>query len=313
MSNVHRVGDYDNNNNPSQANNRQYQQGVPAGRNQTYFFLGPNDDDVDGGGGGGDVPAPYPPVSKMLAPNFSRNTFIFWMTITQICVFIAELIVGQLVEGAAFVSSNDMGGPSSTTLKIMGAKYLKCIQNGEVYRFITPAFLHSGVLHIFTNLVSQTMIGYTCEMSWGFWRTVGYYFSTTFGASLLSCVGTPCGVSVGASGALLGIIGAYMAWLLLNWSEQQQPLQRMCIMIMWLFVIFLIGISDTGIDSWAHFGGWLSGVFIGFTFNEATDPVTWIQANIWKIVNAILAMLYFCLMLFACFFWISTSSCSSCW
>ena len=64
----------------------------------------------------------------------------------------------------AFVQGNDMAGPSSECLKWMGGKYLPCIQN-EVYRFFTR-LLHAGILHIFTNLVSQTMIGYTPELHW---------------------------------------------------------------------------------------------------------------------------------------------------
>ena len=88
-----------------------------------------------------------------------------------------------------------------------------------------------------------------------------------FGATLLSCIGSPCTVSVGASGALLGIIGAHMSWLLCNWENRdkiRQPCQRMCTMIWWLFIIFMIGLGLTGegIDNWAHFGGWISGMLV---------------------------------------------------
>ena len=84
----------------------------------------------------------------------------------------------------------------------------------------------------------------------------------------MSCVGSACDVSVGASGALLGIIGCYMAWILLNWNNQAllpQPCQRMCSMIWWLIIIALIGASTTGIDNWAHLGGWLSGMLVSIS------------------------------------------------
>jgi len=235
----------------------------------------------------------------------------------QIGVFIIELIVGQVEEDGAFVSTNEMAGPSAATLELMRGKYLPCIQNGQIDRFIMPAFLHSGILHIFTNLVSQTMIGYTCEFHWGFWRMFGYYFGTTFGASLLSCVGSPCSVSVGASGALLGIIGAHMAWILLNWNNRavlRNPSQRLCSMIWWLFIIFMIGISVTGIDNWAHFGGWLSGMMLGFAFTRAQDPISWIQGSeiIWKYVGIILSLVYFLTLLFVTFLSMSVKSCALC-
>lgn len=192
--NIHRLGDYNddqsNRNAQQQQPQRQPQyaaQQQPQGQPQPQQQGGqPNQPQPQpfGGGilGGGGGPNPggsiYPPINKVLAPNFTIRSFIFWVSMIQICVFIAELFVGQFVEDGAFVADNDMAGPGTETLKIMGAKYLPCIQDGEVYRFISPAFLHSGILHIFTNLVSQTMIGYTCELHWGFWRMFSFYFAT---------------------------------------------------------------------------------------------------------------------------------------
>jgi len=295
-------------------NDRQYQQNMPPppppDDDETSFFLG-------GNGAPGPHASPYPPLNKVLAPNYYPYTFIFIMTAIQICVFIIELIIGQIYEDGAFVSSNDMAGPSSTTLKLMGGKYLPCIQDGEIYRFFTPCFLHSGILHIFTNLLSQTMIGYTCEMYWGFWAMAFFYFATTLGASLLSCVGTPCGISVGASGALLGIIGVYQVWLLLNWNDfltVRNPGVQFCTLIWWLFIIFIIGISDTGIDSWAHFGGWLSGIFLGLAFCRANGPVSWIMGREYqyRITGMTLVACYFIVFLICTFLAISVSDCSPC-
>ena len=168
MSNIHRIGDYDlgannNNNNNSRANPRST---LPASSN--IFMMG-NNDDGDGG-------SMYPPISKVLAPNYTSKSFIFIISMIQIILFIFELIIGGWFEDGAFVEGNDMAGPSSATLKLMGGKYLPCIQNGEIYRFLTPALLHAGILHIFTNLVSQTMIGYTCELHWGTYKMALFYF-----------------------------------------------------------------------------------------------------------------------------------------
>jgi membrane associated rhomboid family serine protease len=142
------------------------------------------------------------------------------------------------------------------------------------------------------------MIGYNCEAHWGFWRMMWFYFSTAFGASLLSCVGSPCTVSVGASGALMGIIGAYMAWLLLNWNNTavlQAPCQRMCNMIWWLFIIFMIGLSAKGIDNLAHVGGCISGLMIGFIFCTPQDPISWVEGKekIYRYVATFLFTVYF--------------------
>jgi len=324
-SNVHRLNDYlnDSNDNYSNANSgpttQPFSTNEPGSRTgESYtpqqprsqmLFMNPQE---------GNPSSPYPVLNKVFAPNFSKNTFIFWISIIQIIVFILELIVGQVFEDGAFVASNSMAGPSAVTLKIMGGKYLKCIQQGEVYRFVSPALLHSGILHIFTNLVSQTMIGYTCEFTWGTWKTFGFYFGTAIGASLLSCVGSPCSVSVGASGALLGIIGAYMAWIILNWNNSvvlPQPGQRMCMMVWWLFIIFIIGLSVTGIDNWAHFGGWLSGLLLGFSFCQYSQSVECLQGrmNYCRIFCVVLTIIYMTSLLFSSFFGVSTALCAPCW
>eukprot|EP01084_Bolivina_argentea_P095816 172256_1 len=315
MANIRGFGDMSNEPMPNpnaqrqQAMRQQQQQQQQPSQGQPQqgpFMMG------SGGGGGG----MYPPINKVLAPNFTPKSFIFIISIIQIVVFIGELIVGQIWFCGAFVTGNEMAGPSTDCLKWMGAKYLPCIQNGEVWRFFTPALLHAGILHIFTNLVSQTMIGYTCELHWNHVRMACFYFATAFGATLLSCVGSPDSISVGASGALLGIIGAYMAWILLNWNNSvilPQPCPRMCTMITWLFIIFMIGISMTGIDNLAHLGGWLSGIMLGLAFNTASMPVSWMASNLKfiQITFAGLSIAYFVTLL-ACTFFVVTSN-GECW
>lgn len=306
MANIHGIGDVE----------REPRGGLqPApgpnggGPGRNIFMMG-NDD----GGAGGSM---YPPVNKVLAPNYTAKSFIFVISIIQVIAFAAELFVGQWLEDGAFVEGNDMAGPSSTTLKVMGAKYLPCIQNGEIYRFFTPALLHAGILHIFTNLVSQTMIGYTCELHWGTYRMAMFYFGTAFGATLLSCVGSPGSVSVGASGAVLGIIGAYMTWILLNWRNRDllpQPCPRMCTMVTWLFIIFMVGVSMDGIDNFAHLGGWVTGVLIGFAFNPSTLAISWIDKRLScvKISFTILSFAFFGTLLFSTFFVVTCAGCE-CW
>ena len=176
MSNVHRVGDY------SADNNAAYQQGQgrgpPPNQQQPPQQRGGGGfGGMFGAGGGGAGGSMYPPISKVLAPNFDPCTFIFVVTCLQITIFTLELIMGQIYFCGAFVTANDMAGPSTTCMKWMQAKYVPCIQNGEVWRFITPALLHAGILHIFTNMVSQTMVGYTCELWWGAWRMAFFYIA----------------------------------------------------------------------------------------------------------------------------------------
>jgi len=302
MANIHGIGSI--NNDASRAPPPRAQS---QGQNNIFMMSG-------GDASGGSM---YPPINKVLAPNYTPRSFIFIISMIQVVAFILELVIGGVFEDGAFVAGNDMAGPSSATLKVMGGKYLPCLQDGEIYRFFTPALLHAGILHIFTNLVSQTMIGYTCELHWGTKRMALFYFGTAFGATLLSCVGSPGSVSVGASGALLGIIGAYMAWILLNWNNRDvlpQPCSRMCTMITWLFIIMMVGLSMTGIDNFAHLGGWLTGVLLGFAFNPSAMPISWIDKRFQciKMSFTVLTFGFFATLLFSTFFVVDCGGCV-CW
>ncbi|ETO03841.1 hypothetical protein RFI_33561, partial [Reticulomyxa filosa] len=107
---------------PSGSNGDQGAQQGQQGQQQQILFVG--------GGDGGDM-SPYPPLNKVLAPDFGVNTFIFMITCVQIIFFICELIVGQAKYSGAFVKDNDMAGPDTDTFIAMGAKYLPDIQKGE--------------------------------------------------------------------------------------------------------------------------------------------------------------------------------------
>ncbi len=72
--------------------------------------------------------------------------------------------------------------------------------------------LHAGILHLASNLFFQCRVGFTMEQYWGTGRFAAVYVIAGFGGALFSCVTSPTVLSVGASGALFGILGAELAW-----------------------------------------------------------------------------------------------------
>jgi len=221
---------------------------------------------------------PYGPLKDSLAPGFRRKSFIFVITVIQIVVFVVMLAIAQWNYGGAFVKCNEMGGPAGAVMYLFGAKWLPAIQRGEVFRFVTPAFLHGGILHIFMNLVFQQMLCYKFETDWGTQRTIVMYFLTAFGATLLACTASPNSLSVGASGALFGMLGVASSYLFLNWRDMppQERIQRVCNLTCIILFNFIIAIgwneSNTGqgtIDIYAHLGGLISGVCLGLAFGKS--------------------------------------------
>ena len=140
------------------------------------------------------------------------------------------------------------------------------LQNGQWYRLITSMFLHGSIMHIFFNmyslwdlggLVNRISIGQ--EKNSAFVFLVIYFFAGICGglASMYFNPGTP---SVGASGAIFGLIGAVVAYAIFN--NQTTLLQSLTQVII---LNLIIGFSPgSNIDNSGHIGGLIGGSLIGF-------------------------------------------------
>jgi membrane associated rhomboid family serine protease len=81
--------------------------------------------------------------------------------------------------------------------------------DGEAYRLVTSAFLHTGFTHLAFNMIALWFIGAAVEARLGRWRYLAVYLLSALGGSVLSyVVDSPLQTSVGASGAVFGIFGA---------------------------------------------------------------------------------------------------------
>jgi len=199
---------------------------------------------------------------------------IGWRYLTTVIFFvdtiilIIELIVGSSKYGCAFARSNNMGGPSGICLYCMGAKWEPAIHNGAVWRLLTPIFLHAGILHLAANMFMLVKMGYVLETRWGWWRFGLVYLLAGLSASLWSAVLGYETISVGASGALMGLMGADITYLLYNWHEIPDIKIEAIFLTITIVMNFLFGISSqaTGIDNYAHLGGLISGLPLGLWF-----------------------------------------------
>jgi len=133
------------------------------------------------------------------------------------------------------------------------------VKNHEFYRLITGAFLHGGVEHYFFNMYSLYIIGSQMESFLGWWKyLIVYLFSALIG-SLFSIIFNGMIPSVGASGAIFGLLGSllyfgyhYRVYLGTVIKSQIIPI---------LLINFAIGFLSNGrIDNYAHIGGLIGGV-----------------------------------------------------
>jgi membrane associated rhomboid family serine protease len=191
------------------------------------------------------------------------KTLSFLFFIVCVVMFVVEMVVAQ---GFQPLSANPMLGPDALTLAHLGSGYGWRTQTKlEVYRLFSPIFLHGGVFHILGNMLFLTLMGVPLEQKWG-WRKYAIVLAVAgIGASLFSTVVRPDSVSVGASGALFGLLGASLADLTMHWTTQDPTARRMQLVQQVLFIVIWMAVSfgSKYIDGWAHLGGLVFGFLLG--------------------------------------------------
>lgn len=192
------------------------------------------------------------------AYNKSTPWFIYLMTGLQIGVMGLE----YYMNGREFepFSVNPLIGPSEDVLLALGAKSGPLMYEGQVWRFITPIFLHGGLIHLFFNLSMQTGTGAALERQYGFIRIAAVYFFAGFGGNLASVIFLPNVTSVGASSSLFGLLGVEMANIIQNWGNLRSPVKETCSMIFSVVFALAVGLFPL-VDNFAHLGGFVFGFF----------------------------------------------------
>lgn len=143
-----------------------------------------------------------------------------------------------------------------------GAESSILITQGQIWRLLTCAFLHSGLIHIAFNMYSLYIIGPQIEQIYGIKKYLSVYIFSCLTSSLLSYLMNPYGISVGASGGIFGLLGALLAFAIIERNKIQK---KYISSLMQIIVINLfIGLSIKNIDNFAHIGGLIGGMSIGY-------------------------------------------------
>ncbi|WCJ26187.1 RHOMBOID-like 2 [Euphorbia peplus] len=162
------------------------------------------------------------------------------------------------------LKENPLFGPSSDALEKMGAlDWDKVVNKNEGWRLITSMWLHAGIIHLLANMLSLVFIGIRLEQQFGFVRVGIIYLISGFGGSIMSTIFIHQNISVGASGALFGLLGAMLAELLTNWSIYSNKVAALVTLVIIIVINLAVGILPH-VDNYAHIGGFLTGFFLGF-------------------------------------------------
>jgi rhomboid protease GluP len=177
----------------------------------------------------------------------------------------ALLVAIVLVYVLSCVLSGSLFQPSLGALILLGAKENGLIAAGELWRLVGATFLHGNLVHIFFNGYALYALGPESERIYGTPRFLAIYFLAGVGGSVVSYLFSPA-PSVGASGAIFGLMGALGVFFYLNRRLLGEGGRMQVQSIVTIAVInLLIGFSSPGvIDNFGHLGGLVAGLIAGF-------------------------------------------------
>lgn len=179
-----------------------------------------------------------------------RPTFTYLFLALNILIFVMMEFAG--------------GTTNEATLMAFGVKSNPEIDSGEIWRLVTPIFIHIGLLHLFFNSYALWMVGPQVEKLYGSARFVLLYVLTGIAGVTGSYFYHPDVVSAGASGAIFGLFGV-LAVFGLKYRKTIPPFFKKAVgagVLPVIVINLIIGFSVPAIDNSAHISGLLAGALL---------------------------------------------------
>jgi membrane associated rhomboid family serine protease len=174
--------------------------------------------------------------------------------VTRILVGINLLV--YLITVAQGSGLNDPGGSLFTKWVLFGP----AVDHGDWWRLITSAFLHGSVIHIAFNMLALWWLGAPVEMALGRMRFIGLYLVSGLAGAAGALVANPNVFTVGASGAIFGLLGA---GLILEWQATGSIAGNYLTLIL---INLAISFAVPGISIGGHVGGLIGGILATLAF-----------------------------------------------
>jgi rhomboid protease GluP len=197
------------------------------------------------------------------------------LTTTLLVANVAMYVVTVLLSGGTSL----FAGPGEDVLYKLGAMFPEAIAgkghivgeslvrgdfSPQYWRLFTAMFLHANLIHILFNMYALYLFGYLIEGAFGKGRFIAIYFVTGFLASVTSYTfSSPRSLGVGASGAIFGLLGA---WVAFNYRRRQSAMAAAQLQgaLMLVAINLILGFTVASIDNFAHIGGLVAGAAAGW-------------------------------------------------
>jgi len=178
-------------------------------------------------------------------PSQGNNQVTKFLSITLISIYVAQFVLGDIL-----ISNFALFAPSVST--------------GQWWRLFTAGFLHGSILHLLFNVYILWILGSQLESILGKRKFIIIYFVSLMGGSIASFLFSPFGTySIGASGAIFGLMGA----MLVVGRKKRLDISQVAVLVI---LNVVIGFVLSGIDWRAHLGGLAAGALIAGVLLNAT-------------------------------------------
>ncbi len=184
----------------------------------------------------------------------SEPTLTYVLIGINVIAFIAEMASGS--------GPNGRGG----SVYDDGALYGPLVAAGDYWRIITAGFLHAGILHIAFNMYFLYFLGTLLEPAIGRLRFGLIYCVSLLGGSFGALLVSPDAVTVGASGAVFGLMGAAILAMRARGIDPMQSGLGITLLLNLGITVLIPGISIGG-----HLGGLIAGGIVGYLLFEVAD------------------------------------------
>lgn len=135
------------------------------------------------------------------------------------------------------------------------------VLSGQFWRLMTYQFVHASIFHIFFNMYALAYIGLMIEHKLGIKKYISIYLISGICGGLLSIAYHEAGYMMGASGAIMGLFGAFLA-LLFSKTFERNATKALLISTGFVVAIMLLNGLKQRVDNAAHIGGLISGFII---------------------------------------------------
>ncbi len=153
------------------------------------------------------------------------------------------------------------------------------------WSLVTSLFVHMGWVHILGNMLYLFIFGDNVEDLLGHWRYLAFYVASGVSASLIHVIFNPTSLvpTVGASGAVAGVLGAYfvnfprsrvLALIPIGFLLPMVEVPSIVFLFLWFITNLFSGMASLGVQAqggvawWAHIGGFVAGMYLSVVWRR---------------------------------------------